>query len=291
MAAVCWALTRWVAILRRSIDILRRVVRPSGPGRPEALNRGGCGGKFRSRGGRRMSQGSTGRRSHGAARVPWGRAGGRGGSFRHGCRTPGPSRPGSMRAMTVPMATSSPSARGCGARPTRGFEFVGDLVGFQTTSISPLATESPSFLRQEATLAEVMDSPEAGTLISTTGRSGRGRAGRGGLRWRVARRWEPVGATGLQARWDAGGIPDARRSRCRWRLPRPSPTRISGMPSAAASSSLETLSVSRVTSTSPLRTESPFFLCQRATLAEVTDSPEAGTLTSVVMKNWKWRMI
>ena len=29
---------------------------------------------------------------------------------------------------------------------------------------------------------------------------------------------------------------------------------------------------------------SPFALCQRATLAEVTDSPEAGTLTSVLME-------
>ena len=55
---------------------------------------------------------------------------------------------------------------------------------------------------------------------------------------------------------------------------------ISIAPETSASSSVETLSVSRVTSTSPLVTTSPVDTCQLATFADVTDSPAAGTSTS-----------
>jgi hypothetical protein len=60
----------------------------------------------------------------------------------------------------------------------------------------------------------------------------------------------------------------------------PSGTMMVNVPSVGDSSSEETLSVSKVTSVSPLRTALPEALCQRATLAEVMDSPKAGTLIS-----------
>ena len=177
-----------------------------------------------------------------------------------------------MLAMTVPMATSSPSGTRIFRRPDTGASSSLETLSVSsTTSTSPWTTESPSFFRHDATLAEVIDSPEAGTLSSTLA-PGTGGAGTGA----------GAGTTGAGAS-AAAASPEMRAMRVPMATSSPSPTRISRTPSSAASSSLETLSVSSVTSTSPLRTESPLFLCQQATLAEVTDSPEAGTLTSMVM--------
>ena len=53
------------------------------------------------------------------------------------------------------------------------------------------------------------------------------------------------------------------------------------VPDSSASSSVDTLSVSRVTRAAPLLTVSPFATCHAATFAEVTDSPAAGTMTSM----------
>src|SRR5690606_27332300 len=61
----------------------------------------------------------------------------------------------------------------------------------------------------------------------------------------------------------------------------PSGTRILRTPDSSASSSVETLSVSSVTRTSPLLTAEPSGLCQRATFAVVMESPAAGTFTSI----------
>ena len=76
--------------------------------------------------------------------------------------------PISIRAMAVPMETSSPSGTRIFRRPVAG-----DSSSLETLSVSiktrtsPCTTESPSFRRHEATLAEVIDSPEAGTMRST----------------------------------------------------------------------------------------------------------------------------
>ena len=174
-----------------------------------------------------------------------------------------------MRILSVPDAGASSS-----------FE---TLSVSSTTSTSPLLTASPSFLRHEATFAEVTDSPEAGTRISTLP------AGEAvGVEATGAGVAAGAGAAAAGAALVAGALvepePPMRAMSAPIGTSSPSPTRISRTPSAAASSSLETLSVSSVTRMSPLWTMSPFALCQRATLAEVTDSPEAGTLTSVLMK-------
>jgi len=63
----------------------------------------------------------------------------------------------------------------------------------------------------------------------------------------------------------------------------PSGVMISIVPFSSASSSEETLSVSRVTSAVPLLTVSPEATCHAATFAEVTDSPAAGTMTSMTL--------
>ena len=183
------------------------------------------------------------------------------------------------------MPTSSPSGTRILSVPDAGASSSFETLSVSsTTSTSPLLTASPSFLRHEATLAEVTDSPEAGTRISTfapeveaTGAGVAAGAGAGA-----------AGAAAAGAALAAGALvepePPMRAMSAPIGTSSPSPTRISRTPSAAASSSLETLSVSSVTRMSPLWTMSPFALCQRATLAEVTDSPEAGTLTSVLME-------
>ena len=66
----------------------------------------------------------------------------------------------------------------------------------------------------------------------------------------------------------------------------PSGTRISSTPLSSASKSVETLSVSSVTSVSPLATGSPAFLCHAATVAEVTDSPKLGVRMSLMGGRW-----
>ena len=62
----------------------------------------------------------------------------------------------------------------------------------------------------------------------------------------------------------------------------PSGERMLSTPSASASSSAETLSVSRVTRVSPSRTPSPSRLCHCAMVAEAIDSPAAGTFMTMI---------
>src|ERR1700704_2787653 len=56
------------------------------------------------------------------------------------------------------------------------------------------------------------------------------------------------------------------------------------MPDSGALTSVETLSVSKVKSTSPAFTASPSFLCQAARIPDVMDSPTVGTFTSTFIK-------
>ena len=275
IAAVCWALTRCVAILRRSIDILRRVVRPSVTGSVETRSAAAAGGVKSgfAAAGAATAGAATGAEAGGAGTGTGAAAGvdAGGGAEPAEAGTAGDVTPVSMVAMTAPMETSSPSGVRILKRPDAGASSSLETLSVSSvTSTSPWVTCSPSFLRHLATFAEVMDSPAAGTFSSIVAPDAAG-AGAG------------VSATGTAAA-AAATSPEMRAMTVPIETSSPSPMRISSVPSAAASSSVETLSVSKVTRMSPFFTASPFFRCQRATLAEVMDSPAAGTLTSSDME-------
>ena len=182
-------------------------------------------------------------------------------------------------AMTAPIATSSPSATMMAMTPSASASSSLEILSVsRVTSVSPRLTWAPLATCQFPILAEVIDSPAAGTFISMTFTSPSTGASLGAAASSdlTAAGFPDAVAAADDSSITATTVPIATSS--------PSCTRILSVPSASAVRSLETLSVSIVSTVSPLMTASPSCLCQRATLAEVIDSPTFGILTSVAIK-------
>ena len=188
-------------------------------------------------------------------------------------------------AMSEPMLTSSPSGVMISMVPDSSASSSLDTLSVsRVTRAAPFFTVSPFATCHAATFAEVTDSPAAGTITSITAPLLDG--DEDGLG--VAAAWAGSGVgvlgAGVAGALDADAAPSLiLATTVPMATSSPSGVRICRVPSCSASSSVDTLSVSRVTRTSPFETASPSALCHWATFAEVTDSPAFGMITSNAM--------
>src|SRR4051812_44716843 len=137
-----------------------------------------------------------------------------------------------------------------------------------STTVSPSATESPTFTAHSRIVPSVTDSPPAGVTMSMIS--------------------PPISAVPLpllSAAAGAGASPDS-ISHSSWptSIVSPSPAWIfTTVPAVGDGTSASTLSVEISTRTSSRSTGSPSFLCHSRTVPSVTDSPMAGMATCTVV--------
>lgn len=273
MAAVCCAFTRWEAILRRSIDIFLRVVRPSVSALTGAAVLGAAG----------VGLGASVLATTGAG---VGVAVAAGAGVASAGAVPAPTV---ILAISEPMLTSSPSGVMISIVPdSSASSSLETLSVSRVTRAAPLFTVSPLATCHAATFAEVTDSPAAGTMTSITEPLLVGAGVDAGAASALAGAGVVAGAAvsgaGVAGALEAAAAPSViLATTVPIATSSPSGVRICRVPSCSASSSVDTLSVSRVTRTSPFETASPSALCHWATFAEVTDSPAFGMITSNAM--------
>src|SRR3954465_9257088 len=137
-----------------------------------------------------------------------------------------------------------------------------------STTVSPSATESPTFTDHSRIVPSVTDSPPAG-----------------GAMWKLSPPISAVPLPLLSAAAGAGASPDS-ISHSSWptSIVSPSPAWIfTTVPAVGDGTSAATLSVEISTRTSSRSTGSPSFLCHSRTVPSVTDSPIAGMVTCTVV--------
>src|SRR3954447_15401461 len=137
-----------------------------------------------------------------------------------------------------------------------------------STTVSPSATESPTFTAHSRIVPSVTDSPPAGVTMSM-----------------ISPPISAVPLPPLSAAAGAGASPDS-ISHSSWPTSIVSPSAawtFTTVPAVGDGTSASTLSVEISTRTSSRSTGSPSFLCHSRTVPSVTDSPIAGMVTCTVV--------
>ena len=168
MAAVCWAMTSWAAILRRSGDSFFLTAREFADGGVEGVID------------EKVAAGTAGADGEGAGLGTAGSGAGAGSAgfgaadfFGEVFGAAGVSA-GTISATTWPIFTSSPSAAFRWTTPASGAATSCETLSVSSVNrTSSLRICSPSFLCQTERMPEEIDSPTAGTLTSIFMRIGR----------------------------------------------------------------------------------------------------------------------